>query len=480
LSTDFRQLSRSDHAWSISPGEFEHPNALPGIADQSFDLSKPHVIHAALLFVDLINSASLSFYQSPVDYDSILSDFQEELWGICKSFPTEDNVATPIESLEFELDIRGDQLCVFVYDKEELYRNYLFNEYRSNPSIIQPLKKHSLERNAILVYIAIRLAVQLKTNWLLCEINKKRIADRKDPLEVAIGLHFGRVILKRRADGVARVEGYNINVAKRIETIARRGQYTHICLSRSAHDRLMQCRRRRYVCTQFILFNCFETSDLILKASHRRELVYEVKTWLRWGHKTRDDEYQWLLEVFDINPYYYWTYQQLFELLFWKLEDYDAAGELNAKALRLFPDEERTWVNMAHVELKFGKKLAAKEALEKALLINPNYDDALRRLAELDEPRRIEHLRRARTIHPESPLNNYLLGKAILNTDIEDGVVYLSKAKELFPGYPEYCKEGDESKPMIRVELSQIYNQLSVEAQDYLDSEWGLATHKLP
>lgn len=173
-----------------------------------------------VLFADVVGCSEVSNHSSIEDYEKFINSFHECFKRVCNYYKK--HVYEPHEFNLFQVETRGDEGCLKIFvakSGEDLARD---------------------------VDVAISIALDLKTLWLFSGHNRDRINDGKLlPIELAIGIHMGKVWMTVNSDGTYKVEGYAINLAKRIESASRSGKFTHILVSESAHGQLYYHRDER-------------------------------------------------------------------------------------------------------------------------------------------------------------------------------------------------------------------------------------------
>ncbi len=166
-----------------------------------------------ILFADVVGCSEISNHLTLTDYADFIKRFQDCFNRVCKYY--KDNDYEPHESNLIQIDTRGDEGCLKIFvakSDEDLARD---------------------------VDVAISIALDLKKMWLFSGFNRNRITKEKLlPIDLAIGIHVGKVFLRDDSTGIAQPEGYAINLAKRVESASRRGRFTHIFVSESAHGQL--------------------------------------------------------------------------------------------------------------------------------------------------------------------------------------------------------------------------------------------------
>ena len=154
------------------------------------------MIDAIIIFVDIINSTRYAEALLRHDYHEILA----QLGTIGK------NIRRRFEFLGTHVDIRGEELLIII-----------------------PVKADAREP----ARAAIEIAYQIKIRWTFSAPNRIRIEENATPLNIAIGIHFGRITrLSTRGQG-PRYLGTSFNFAKRVEDSARQFRSTGIAVSQS-------------------------------------------------------------------------------------------------------------------------------------------------------------------------------------------------------------------------------------------------------
>lgn len=159
-------------------------------------------VRATILFCDLVQSSDLASFYTLTNYDRLLSEFQRT--GL-------DAAREVIKKLGYrkswyELGAGGDEIRLFLYS--------------GSPD--RDLK------------CAVLFALVLKVIWHCGGTNKARRREGKLPIDLGIGIHQGDVIYgphPGKKIGVKNIEGYSINVAKRVEGHAREGSYFKVMVT---------------------------------------------------------------------------------------------------------------------------------------------------------------------------------------------------------------------------------------------------------
>lgn len=180
---------------------------------------------ATMLFVDLVGSSEAASLQKSDDYSKLVSAFQNNVEDVfknelCRNQNLDARVrdgqqrGSEKKGIKY-YEVRGDEGFLILVNKINI----------SESDIDLPLK--DTRENLLLV---LRIALRIKYEWLFAEENIKRFKELKKPFEVAIGINTGKVTLKKEK-GQWKAEGYAINLAKRIESQSRQGEYSGIYVS---------------------------------------------------------------------------------------------------------------------------------------------------------------------------------------------------------------------------------------------------------
>jgi len=182
-------------------------------------------MRAAVAFIDVVNSVQLSHALNPKDYESyFIEPLHKCFTSVLQSFGFRSEKENVIlenvkmfddvpswSSFEFtEFDIRGDQMVVILASQD-----------------------HAKD-----VETVTRIALETEQRWGLRFPNDERWRQGMPPLSIVGGIHWGPIMVRQREFGLRgnkpTAEGYAINYAKRVESCARLGKYSHIMLSESA------------------------------------------------------------------------------------------------------------------------------------------------------------------------------------------------------------------------------------------------------
>jgi class 3 adenylate cyclase len=415
-------------------GQAEQTDAL-GRRRLAADDPRHSYIHAAILFADIENSVMLSSTLRPLEYDGLLMEFQQAMQGLVDDLRAE---GYPIG----EVSIAGDQLSIFFYDPAEEERNRLLDgpepvEGEARQAVIVQCRA----TNDDLVFKALMAAIEVKNRWLLQEFNLERVRHRREALGVGIGFHIGQVYYRDRPDGRKRIEGFAVNLAKRVEGFARLGDYSKIMLSQAAHDRLQGMRRRHTQVRQRVFFKQHEVSLELLKGVVETQEVFELKFFSRIAREAPADVIRQYELMFYLNPRNIWAYYQLFEHYAYVAGDWDKVLSLIKLAMVSHPQDEKILLDLARYYFRQKDYRLAKQLVQQALDSNPEFDLAHELLSQIASEQELYeevcyYMGRAVALAPGSPINHYNF--AIALCDVGDKTAAEHHFREAFRMYPEY------------------------------------------
>ncbi len=169
-----------------------------------------------IMFVDIVGASEVSNHKTPKEYSEFVEEFQHIFKSTCRQFVDE---WYPNECEYVQYDARGDEGLLMIYP---------------------PSAEGDLSTD---VDIAINIALALKGIWICSNGNSSRIDSDLLPIDLAIGIHTGKTRLRSGPESKTNcggwiLEGYAINLAKRVESHSRAGKYTGILISEAAHGHL--------------------------------------------------------------------------------------------------------------------------------------------------------------------------------------------------------------------------------------------------
>jgi class 3 adenylate cyclase len=392
-------------------------------------------IHAAVLFADLENSVMISSALSGPEYDLLINAFQQTMLELVRSLKE--------RGLRVgEYHVAGDQLNVFFYDPEEVERNYALD----GPEPLRgdaraELIRQCLKVNEELAITALKAAIQLKNRWLVQDANLVRVLHHREPLGLAIGLHGGRVYLTNRPDGTRRIEGYAINLGKRVESAAREGGYSRIMVSQNLRDLIRTSVIELAQVRQRIFFHRHDVPLELLKGVSRPQALYELKFYHRIGVHVPEEAVKLYERIFALDPTNLWAYNQLVDYYADQTEDWERVFQLANIASVVHPDDEKVQYDLSKYYFQKGNLDMSQEFALEALRLNPTFDLVHEQLALIARERKdvaalIEHWRDAVRLSPSSAMNHFNLGLALLEAgQAEAGTFHLLEAVRIYPAY---------------------------------------------
>jgi class 3 adenylate cyclase len=153
-----------------------------------------------MLFADLMSSTEMAKIFTLQEYDQMIVDYQTTMYEVATDHLRQFGYAG--NGVDSEWSIVGDELRVFLYSGAHRFD----------------------VRNALLI------ALKIKLGWLVSAFNQKILKEGRLVSRIGVGINCGKVIRDirpwRQKQGLAQpnVEGYAINLTKRIESSTRNGQ----------------------------------------------------------------------------------------------------------------------------------------------------------------------------------------------------------------------------------------------------------------
>jgi class 3 adenylate cyclase len=392
-------------------------------------------IHAAVLFADIQNSVMISSTASLCEYDKLINDFQAAMLEIVRALQ-EQGVAIG------EYRVSGDELCLFIYDPHEVERNYRLD----GPAPLTGAERErvvqlSRESNQQLLISALKAAIQLKSHWLVQRFNVQRVQSHHAPFELCIGIHDGRVILRDRPDGKRRIEGYAVNLAKRVQSASRSARYSCIMLSEDACEALSRSVVAHSQLRQRVFFHRHEMELYEMKGVAKPQPVYELKFCHRIHVPVPPASLALHEAIFAIDPTCLWSYYQLIEHHAYTEGNWDEAYTIASRAHTFQPRDEKIKLDLANYYFQRKDLQMATMYCNQALALNPEFDLAYELMALIaetldDMPAAVDHLRQAVSLSPGSPCNHLNLGLALTSMDLyTEALHHIVEALNIFPRY---------------------------------------------
>ena len=202
-------------------------------------------IYVTTIFIDLVNSSIYSKILSIENYTSLIIHFQDIVKRAYKRFKKKINLKHDYYWFPKVIDPRGDEAVIFFStDTRE------FNIFRD-------------------LELAIQFSLYVKFEWKNFLLNRKNI-EQKEHIELGIGINRGKVMGIPDDEGnIVKIEGYEINYAKRVESYSRNGKYTNIFLSEKS---------RNLIRNSGLIFTKYE--NCMLKGIEDRVNLFEVKEFI--------------------------------------------------------------------------------------------------------------------------------------------------------------------------------------------------------
>jgi len=207
-------------------------------------------VTATILFADLINSTEMSKNLSLDEYDDMIIDFQATMHEIVSHHMEQFGYVG--DGSDSYWSIAGDELRLFLYSGATLFD----------------------VRNALII------AVKLKLGWLASSFNETILREGRIVSRIGVGMNCGKVIKDVRdwrvtmGEDQPTIEGYAINVAKRIESTSRHGTAYQIMIGDSLYRRCHE--------SGSLNLTCGKPRDLLFKGLGQKIPVYEIVSFINF------------------------------------------------------------------------------------------------------------------------------------------------------------------------------------------------------
>jgi len=207
-------------------------------------------IIATILFADLMSSTEMSKNLTLHEYDEMIIDFQSTMYEVTSHHLS--HYGYQGKGLDSCWSIAGDELCVFLYSGAVSFDM----------------------RNALLIAAKIKLA------WLVSAFNERILKEGRLVSRVGVGINSGKVIKDVRdwrvkmGEEQPTIEGYAINVAKRIESSSREGSAYQVMIGDSFYKRCLE--------SSSINASFSSPRSLVFKGLGQKIPVYEVESFLNF------------------------------------------------------------------------------------------------------------------------------------------------------------------------------------------------------
>jgi class 3 adenylate cyclase len=171
---------------------------------------------ATILIADLVNSTEMSKNLTLQGYDEMIVDFQGTMYEIISHHLRDYGYAG--NGIDSSWSIAGDEMSLFLYSGAILFD----------------------VRNALLI------AMKIKLGWLTSGFNERILKEGRLVSRIGVGINCGKVIKSVRewrvkmGEDKPNIEGYAINVSKRIESTSREGSGYQIMVGDSLYRRCQE------------------------------------------------------------------------------------------------------------------------------------------------------------------------------------------------------------------------------------------------
>ncbi len=205
---------------------------------------------ATILFADLVNSTEMSKNLTLHEYDDMIIDFQGTMYEIVSHHL--DHFGYAGNGDDSYWSIAGDEMRLFLYSGSTLFD----------------------VRNALLI------ALKIKLGWLASGFNDRILKEGRIVSRVGAGINCGKVIKDVREWRVIMgevqptIEGYAINVAKRIESTSRDGTAYQIMVGDSLYRK---CHESGSLNVSF-----GQPRGLVFKGLGQKIPVYEIVSFVNF------------------------------------------------------------------------------------------------------------------------------------------------------------------------------------------------------
>lgn len=354
---------------------------------------------ATLLFADLVNSTEMSKNLTLHEYDDMIIDFQGTMYEIVSHHL--DHFGYAGNGNDSHWSIAGDEMRLFLYSGSTTFD----------------------VRNALLI------ALKIKLGWLASAFNDRILKEGRIVSRIGVGINCGKVIKDvrewrvRMGEDRPTIEGYAINVAKRIESTSRDGNAYQIMVGDSLYRKCQESSslnvafgRPRglefkglgqkipvYEVVSFVNFEIMTTIPEAFRDELLEKMQYAVTQPMAepWIFITLLREYVSLissgqhdyleghaielakqaLDAVDYKPVIY-NILGWFHLHGKTIRNPDIALQYFEQCLSLEPRNEAALAHKAGILDKKGKLDLAKQAYEEILLHNPAHAEARKKLEQ--------------------------------------------------------------------------------------------------
>ena len=395
-------------------------------------------IHCAVLVAGFKDVAGVVSEMPPAQLDALIDSFQTAVLALAEELK---QAGYPVG----EIQLHGTSLRICFYDQTEVGWNYQLDgpdpvvgsDKQAVVHQCQEIKEH-------LALKALQAAINLKNRWLTQEFNISRVKAHLEHWKLSIGIHSGRVYLKQRADGAVRVEGGMLELASKVLSSVKKPLYSNILVSQRAKDYIVRMVQQHSQLRKRIFFLEYPLAEAELKGFSGANSVWELKFFHRIGVHLTDAEVAPFEALFALNRGDRWSYNMLADYYGYSNKRWMKMFALAKLALMVHPGDETILLDMANVYLEINKPHLAQKGAEESLVTNPSFDLAFEMLAriaqQLDDIKgQIKHWRNAMYLSPDSALNSFNLGLALLEDNQKDeGYFFIEDALRTYPDYVKH------------------------------------------
>lgn len=356
-------------------------------------------IIATILFADLVNSTEMSKNLTLHEYDDMIVNFQSTLYEIVSHHLS--HYGYEGNGLDSYWSIAGDEIRLFLYSGATLFD----------------------VRNALLI------ASKIKLGWLASAFNDRILQEGRLISRIGVGINCGKVIKDVRewrvkmGEDRPNIEGYAINVTKRIESTSRDGSTYQIMVGDSLYRRCQESNAINVAFSQprslefkglgqkipvyevisVINFETLPSMPASFQDGLLEKMQYAVtqpmaEPWIfitllrHYVSLIASGEHEYLeshaielakqaLEVLDYKPVIY-NMLGWFHIYGKNIRNLDIAFQYFDRSLSLEPRNEAALVHKARILETNGKKDLARQTYEEILFHNPNHPEAGKKVAQ--------------------------------------------------------------------------------------------------
>lgn len=405
---------------------------LPDEVWQAYDFTS---IHCSVLVARFTDVAAVVSEVPPADFNSMVDSFQGAVLALIEELKGQ---RYPIGDVQMS----GNWVRICFFHEKEVGWNYqLDGPDPVTGSAKQAVVNACQDIKENLAFHALQAAILLKNRWLTLDFNMARVRNHLEHWDLSLGIHSGRVYLKKRVDGEVRAESGMLTMADKVVPLVPNPKYSHIIVSQRAKDYIVRKSIGHSQLRKRIYFYEHPVEESKLKGFTGATCVCELKFFHRIGVHLTDEEVGPFEALFALNRGNLWAYNMLADHHGYTHKQWMKMFAMAKRALMVHPGDEKVLLDMANAYLEINKPFLAQKCAEEALVTNPNFDLAHELLAKIanklnDIEAQIEHWRDAMYLSPDSALNSFNLGLALLDDgQSEEGYFFVEEALRTYPDY---------------------------------------------